>query len=54
MSRLSVWFATLVTTTVKDAWERKGEIHLAPNCISRGRMGRVNPILSTIIAKDAS
>ena len=65
MSHLSVWFVTLVIQSGAMAkfWPlhhysqcmgEKGEIHLAPICISHERGGRVNLIFSTIIAKDAS
>ena len=43
----------IIPQTTVNVWERIGDIYLASLYISRGR-GRVNPIFSTIIAKDAS
>ena len=65
MSHLSVWFVTFVIQsgamakiwplhTTVNVWERIGEYTLSTNLHISWERGRVNPIFSTIIAKDAS
>ena len=65
MSRLSVWFVTLVIqsgtmakfghcTTTVNVWERIGEYTLNTDLHISWERGRVNPIFSTHIAKDVS
>ena len=65
MSHLSVWFVTFVTQSGAMAkfwplqhysqyvWERMGEYTLSTTLYILWARGRVNLILSTIIAKDA-
>ena len=62
MSRLSVWFATLVIQSGAMAkfWplhhysQCMGEYTLSTTLHILWKRGRVNPIFSTVIAKDAS